>query len=167
MTGMAAEAVTIPTGKNEGATTRAAKNGATGGSLAGGAIGIPVASIVVYLFNLWGVDLGPIETALAGVITLAFSALAARYGAKWAGTAVPTDQVRQEVKVVPVAEGSEDERLAAAQAAGSSAPAAPKHLAGVSAEPDQAAPSTELAGVQGEDVPPVTVPVVVEVSQED
>lgn len=114
---MAAAAVSDQaTGKVEGATTRAAKNGAAGGALAGGgAIGIPVASIVVYVFQLFGVDLGPIEVALGGLITVAFAAVSARYGAKWAGTAVPTDQAR-----IVIREDTSEQELAreAAVAAG-------------------------------------------------
>lgn len=136
---MAAAAVTgQATGNVEGATTRAAKNGATGGALAGGgAIGIPVASIVVYVFKLFGVDLGPIEVALAGVITLAFAAVSARYGAKWAGTAVPTDQAK-----IVIREDTSEQELAreAAVAAG----VAPEAL--VPAEGGTAAAGSTAAG---------------------
>lgn len=93
---MAAESTTIvtePTGKTAGTTTKAA---AAGGAVGAGVAGGPVAAILVYIAGLMGVDLKPIEWALAAVL----GALGAWVTAHEVGKRTPTDQVRERESVL-------------------------------------------------------------------
>lgn len=93
---MAAESTTItnePTGKTAGTTTKAA---AAGGAVGAGVAGGPIAAIIVYVFGLMGVDLAPIEWALAAVL----GAAGAWITAHEMGKRTPTDQVRERESVL-------------------------------------------------------------------
>lgn len=153
---MAAQAVTEPTGKEEGATTRAAKNGATVGGGAGAGVASAVVAIVIFVAAQLGLDLSEIETPLNVVASTVLGAYGARQLAGRAGANTPTDQVRVETRVVPVAEGGEAERLAAAQAAMAGEDYSAPSAAGSSAVGER--PADPLEGLE-----PVVVPTVVEV----
>lgn len=107
---MAAETTTItndPTGKTAGTTTRAA---AAGGAVGAGIAGGPIAAIIVHVFALMGVDLAPIEWALAAVL----GAAGAWITAHEVGRRTPTDQVRERESVLVQQVDATDPELKAA-----------------------------------------------------
>lgn len=89
---MAVQAVTEPTGHVEGATTKAAKNGATAGGGIGGGIGAALAAVVVFAASQFGGDWSPIEWALNVIFSAVVGAIGARWLAGKAGAETPTDQ---------------------------------------------------------------------------
>lgn len=87
----------VPTPTGEGATTRAAKKGAGAGALAGVGTGAALAQVTVWALDLAGVDAHPVEAALGTIFSGVLAVVASWYGAKWAGSATPTDRARVEV----------------------------------------------------------------------
>ncbi|NDO78472.1 hypothetical protein GKZ75_09605 [Kocuria indica] len=96
---MAAQAVTEPTGKKIGSTTV----GATAGTGLAGAAAV----VLVWILGEAGVDV-PTEVAAA------LAVLIGGIGTLIGGKLVPSNQVRTETQIVPVAEGSVMEKNAAA-----------------------------------------------------
>lgn len=96
---MAAQAVNEPTGKKIGTTTM----GATAGTGLAGAAAV----VLVWILTQVGVEV-PAE------VSAALAVLIGGIGTLVGGKLAPSNQVRTEVQVVPVVEGSSDEKAAAA-----------------------------------------------------
>lgn len=96
---MAAQVVNEPTGKKIGTTTM----GATAGTGLAGAAAV----VLVWILTQVGVDV-PAE------VSAALAVLIGGIGTLVGGKLAPSNQVRTEVQVVPVVEGSSDEKAAAA-----------------------------------------------------
>lgn len=96
---MAAQAVSEPTGKKIGTTTM----GATAGTGLAGAAAV----VLVWVLTEVGVEV-PAE------VSAALAVLIGGIGTLVGGKLAPSNQVRTEVQVVPVVEGSSDEKAAAA-----------------------------------------------------
>lgn len=93
---MATNGTTLVT-TGEGATTRAAKKGAGAGALAGVGTGAALAQVAVWALALAGVDANSVEASLGTIFSGLLAVVASWYGAKWAGSATPTDRARVEV----------------------------------------------------------------------
>ena len=89
--------MTVPNITGEGATTRAAKKGAGAGALAGVGTGAALAQVAVWALALAGVDANSVEAALGTIFSGGLAVVASWYGAKWAGSATPTDRARVEI----------------------------------------------------------------------
>ena len=100
---MAAQAVNEPTGKKIGTTTM----GATAGTGLAGAAAV----VLVWILTQVGVEV-PAE------VSAALAVLIGGIGTLVGGKLAPSNQVRTEVQVIPVVEGTSDEKAAAAAAAG-------------------------------------------------
>lgn len=100
---MAAQAVSEPTGKKIGTTTM----GATAGTGLAGAAAV----VLVWILTEVGVDV-PAE------VSAALAVLLGGVGTLVGGKLAPSNQVRTEVQVVPVVEGTSDEKAAAAATGG-------------------------------------------------
>ena len=98
---MAAQAVSEPTGKKIGTTTM----GATAGTGLAGAAAV----ILVWILTQVGVEV-PAE------VSAALAVLIGGVGTLIGGKLAPSNQVRTEVQVIPVVEGTSDEKAAAAAA---------------------------------------------------
>ena len=98
---MAAQAVTEPTGKEIGSTTM----GATAGTGLAGAAAV----VLVWILTVCGVEV-PAEVAAA------LAVLIGGVGTLLGGKLAPTSQVRTETRIVPVVEGSVEDKTAAAAA---------------------------------------------------
>lgn len=98
---MAAQAVTEPTGKKIGTTTM----GATAGTGLAGAAAV----VLVWILTVCGVEV-PAEVAAA------LAVLIGGVGTLLGGKLAPTSQVRTETRIVPVAEGTMEDKTAAAAA---------------------------------------------------
>ena len=98
---MAAQAVTEPTGKKIGTTTM----GATAGTGLAGAAAV----VLVWILTVCGVEV-PAEVAAA------LAVLIGGVGTLLGGKLAPTSQVRTETRIVPVVEGSVEDKNAAAAA---------------------------------------------------
>lgn len=98
---MAAQAVTEPTGKKIGTTTM----GATAGTGLAGAAAV----VLVWILTVCGVEV-PAEVAAA------LAALIGGVGTLLGGKLAPTSQARTETRIVPVAEGTMEDKTAAAAA---------------------------------------------------
>lgn len=98
---MAAQVVNEPTGKKIGTTTM----GATAGTGLAGAAAV----VLVWVLTVCGVEV-PEEVAAA------LAVLIGGVGTLVGGKLAPSNQVRTEVQVVPVVEGTSDEKAAAATA---------------------------------------------------
>ncbi|MCT2249359.1 hypothetical protein [Kocuria rhizophila] len=104
---MAAQVVNEPTGKKIGTTTM----GATAGT------GLAGAAAVVLVWILTEVGVGvPAE------VSAALAVLIGGIGTLVGGKLAPSNQVRTEVQVVPVVEGTSDEKAAAAAATATTVP---------------------------------------------
>ena len=104
---MAAQAVNEPTGKKIGTTTM----GATAGTGLAGAAAV----VLVWILTQVGVDV-PAE------VSAALAVLIGGIGTLVGGKLAPSNQVRTEVQVIPVVEGTSDEKAAAATAAAGEVP---------------------------------------------
>lgn len=104
---MAAQVVNEPTGKKIGTTTM----GATAGTGLAGAAAV----VLVWILTEVGVDV-PAE------VSAALAVLIGGIGTLVGGKLAPSNQVRTEVQVVPVVEGSSDEKAAAATATAGEVP---------------------------------------------
>ena len=104
---MAAQVVNEPTGKKIGTTTM----GATAGTGLAGAAAV----VLVWILTQVGVDV-PAE------VSAALAVLIGGIGTLVGGKLAPSNQVRTEVQVVPVVEGTSDEKAAAATAAAGEVP---------------------------------------------
>ena len=98
---MAAQVVNEPTGKKIGTTTM----GATAGTGLAGAAAV----ILVWILTQVGVEV-PAE------VSAALAVLIGGVGTLIGGKLAPSNQVRTEVQVIPVVEGTSDEKAAAAAA---------------------------------------------------
>ena len=98
---MAAQAVNEPTGKKIGTTTM----GATAGTGLAGAAAV----VLVWILTQVGVEV-PAE------VSAALAVLIGGIGTLVGGKLAPSNQVRTEVQVIPVVEGTSDEKAAAAAA---------------------------------------------------
>lgn len=96
---MAAQIVNEPTGKKIGTTTM----GATAGTGLAGAAAV----VLVWILTQVGVDV-PAE------VSAALAVLLGGVGTLIGGKLAPSNQVRTEVQVVPVVEGTSDDKAAAA-----------------------------------------------------
>ena len=99
---MAAQVVNEPTGKKIGTTTM----GATAGTGLAGAAAV----VLVWILTQVGVEV-PAE------VSAALAVLLGGIGTLIGGKLAPSNQVRTEVQVIPVVEGTSDEKAAAAAAA--------------------------------------------------
>ena len=104
---MAAQAVNEPTGKKIGTTTM----GATAGTGLAGAAAV----VLVWILTQVGVEV-PAE------VSAALAVLIGGIGTLVGGKLAPSNQVRTEVQVIPVVEGTSDEKAAAATAAAGEVP---------------------------------------------
>ena len=98
---MAAQAVNEPAGKKIGTTTM----GATAGTGLAGAAAV----VLVWILTQVGVEV-PAE------VSAALAVLIGGIGTLVGGKLAPSNQVRTEVQVIPVVEGTSDEKAAAAAA---------------------------------------------------
>ena len=98
---MAAQVVNEPTGKKIGTTTM----GATAGTGLAGAAAV----VLVWILTQVGVEV-PAE------VSAALAVLIGGIGTLVGGKLAPSNQVRTEVQVIPVVEGTSDEKAAAAAA---------------------------------------------------